>query len=1145
MEDDHGRQLNLFYDTTRRLIRLEGPDGVAIQFAYNAAGYLARVTYADSTFVEYLYDEPPHSASTTTTGLLTGTVDESGQRATTTSYLYSGWAQGTTEGEGANSEAAVYYPGPYGVPQHATVTLAGGSKRKVEFVSQRGRVVPARVTESCAECQGRVTEYSYAPSGLIAAITRNGVSTTYRYDNDLRLIEMTEAVGTTAARTRRFEWDGNSSLRVKSRSVLDAAGRLISQDQYQYDGFGNLVRHQAGTSVAQHRVTTYAYCQAIQDACVSFGQLLSVDGPLAGQGDAISYIYYADDAPGCADGLGCRYRRGDLWRVVDALGARREIDTYDGAGRILSELDRNGVATAYSYNVRGWLSSITVGAAEGQAGRSHVLKYHPNGLLREITAPDGGIIVFTYDAAKRLTRVSDGDGATISYELDAAGNRTSESVKDAAGTLRRALTRAFDPYGQVKTESAGTWSSGTATYDANGNAIGSTDALGRSSVKGYDPLQRLAESIGDSGGIAAHTAFSYDAADNLTAITDPKGLVTSYAYNAFGELEVQSSPDTGVTQVTYDAAGNIATRTDARGITATYAYDGPNRPLATSYPDAANNIGYTYDVAPSVCAIGEAFGVGRLSTMADASGQTSYCYNRFGEVVRKVQQTNGVNLTIRYAYTAAGRLAAVTYPDGMSVDYLRDVQGRISEIGVTSPGGNRQVLITGVTYLPFGPSTGWRYGKGRTLTRTFDLDYRPTGVVDSEQSLKLSIGYDAVGSLVDLNSGNQRAKLDYDALGRLIAFKDGSSGVAIEAYTYDKTGNRTSLTTAAGTSAYTYPTDSHRLAAVAGVPRTYDAAGNTITIAGSRQFAYDDTNRMSAVESGGAAVRHFGYNGKGERVHSFLGNDNTYALYDEAGHWLGDYGVGGAPIQQAIWMDDLPVGLQTATVGALSYVEPDHLGSPRVVVDPIDDTVVWKWAMEGEAFGATAPDRDPDADSVGFKLDMRTPGQRYDSNTGLNYNYYRDYDASSGRYVQSDPIGLSGGMSTYVYVGGNPLNNVDPLGLAGGPLAGYKPALGPIIIKTPTSKIPWIERFVSSLIVGKLSLGSTSVNEYGQLVPKASSLIGRASVAYALMDSTVMDCAELDCNANGIGDFLERNPNSCPAPGAGMLIVQGEKVGLP
>ncbi|URL60391.1 RHS repeat-associated core domain-containing protein [Luteibacter flocculans] len=72
--------------------------------------------------------------------------------------------------------------------------------------------------------------------------------------------------------------------------------------------------------------------------------------------------------------------------------------------------------------------------------------------------------------------------------------------------------------------------------------------------------------------------------------------------------------------------------------------------------------------------------------------------------------------------------------------------------------------------------------------------------------------------------------------------------------------------------------------------------------------------------------------------------------------------------------------------------------------------------------------RDPDSDGTRFVLDLRFPGQRYDAATGLHYNYYRDYDPATGRYVQVDPIGLAGGLNPYLYANGSPLKFIDPSG---------------------------------------------------------------------------------------------------------------------
>ena len=116
----------------------------------------------------------------------------------------------------------------------------------------------------------------------------------------------------------------------------------------------------------------------------------------------------------------------------------------------------------------------------------------------------------------------------------------------------------------------------------------------------------------------------------------------------------------------------------------------------------------------------------------------------------------------------------------------------------------------------------------------------------------------------------------------------------------------------------------------------------------------------------------------------------------------------------------------------LFHVEADALGSPRAVIDPArgaNGSVVWRWDLAGEGFGNDKPNEDPDGDDVAFVLDMRFPGQQYDSASGLNYNYFRDYESATGRYVESDPIGIDGGINTYSYVDNGPLIWIDSHGL--------------------------------------------------------------------------------------------------------------------
>ncbi|QSX76736.1 RHS repeat protein [Lysobacter arenosi] len=765
-----------------------------------------------------------------------------------------------------------------------------------------------------------------------------------------------------------------------------------------------------------------------------------MDGPRVDLDDRISYQYYAADHTDCATiPANCRWRRGDLWKLTDAVGHVTETLRYDGAGRVLSVKEPDGVIADFEYHPRGWLTPHKIrGADAATEGDDQITRidYYPTGLVSSTTLPDGRFTSYVYDAAHRLIDIVDAEGNRIHYTLDNAGNRVKEEVKGSDDTLKRTLSRVYNQLGQLQTAKDSGSHATRFTYDASGNLDTATDALGRVTNNDHDPLNRLSRTLQDVGGINAETRFHYDAQDNLTEVVDPKGLSTKYTYNAFGDLTKLESPDTGITTYGYDSAGNRTSVLDARGELARYGYDALNRLTSIGYSDASLDVAYSYDTVQPECTATESFAVGRLTRMNDGSGSTRYCYDQFGNLTRKVQVTNGQTFALRYAYTKSGQLSGMEYPDGTVVDYVRDGLGQVNEVGVALPGSTRQVLLTGASYNPFGPIAGWTFGNGRTMVRTLDLDYRPKAILSTgigAGGLNLGYGWDAVGNMASLHTSGleqpPKARFGYDALNRLTEFQDGPTGLAIEKYGYDATGNRTIFTNANGTQLYAYAAGSHRLTTVAGVPRSYDAAGNAVSIGGtSSEFKYNAVGRMSLVERDNLVAMRYDYNGKGEQVRKHLSANSAYVIYDEAGHWVGDYRNIGVPAQQVIWLDDLPVGV--ISNAQVSYIEPDHLGTPRVVIEPRRDVAVWSWDLASEAFGNSAPSQDPDADTQRFELDMRFPGQRYDAASGLNQNGYREYE-SNGRYTQSDPIGLRGGTSTYTYVASRPLTYSDPLGLEG------------------------------------------------------------------------------------------------------------------
>lgn len=1078
-----------------RLLSIEDDAHVALAtYSYDSAGRLASVQHADGTARTYVYGEADHICVDVTTGCgpaaffgyVTGIVDETNTRLSNyyfdhygrvTQSVHAGGAHDTQLSYVASNQTVVTRPG------EPTLTYTFGTdmyRRALSIQSSAG-------TET----------YQYDPAGGWMTFTdRRGVVTRTEYDTNRRVSQVIEAQSLTEQRTTVTTRPSATSKIVE---VKDASGTALQRTTTTYNARTQVQQVDVTDLTVTPNVTRstlYTYCEqsgVTAGTCPIVGLLLTVNGPRTDVSDILTYTYYQANAIGCIPGITeCQYYKGDLWKVTNAQGQVAEYLSYDAGGRPLEVKDPNGVVTDIEYTPRGLVAARKVRGTNNAVETDDLITridYQQTGLVWKVTLPDGSHTTYAYDAAQRLTGVTDDAGNKVNYALNAAGDITQEETKDVSDVLVRQISRAYNALGQLETLTDAYSRNTGFTYDANGNLDQTTDALGRIADNNYDPLNRLSRTLQDMGGIAAETKFTYDALDNLVQVNDPKLLNTVYTYNGFSDLKQLASPDTGTTSYIYDSAGNRASQTDARGKVTNYGYDALNRLTSITYPTATSlNTAYTWDTTQAACQTGETFTIGRLAKITDGSGSTTYCYDRFGRIVRKAQTIGSRTLTLRYAWNTTGQLTSTIYPDGAVVDYVYDAQGRVSEIGAKTAAGTRQVLITSVGYHPFGPPSEWRYGSGsgRLLSRTLNDNYQP-GVVQDTDTGGLSVGYefDEVGNLKKLRDGNQAEPpqriYDYDALNRLTQSQDGTSLSVLQGYTYDKTGNRTGATVSGTTTSYTYPGTSHRLSQVGSFARSYDANGNTTQAAGAvtKNYVYGDHNRMTQYLEGTTVKMNYVYNGRGEQVRKYLGANDTYSMYDESGHWIGDYqpqsGGTTATLQQAIWFGDLPVGV-FAGAGAsqkLYFVEPDALGTPRVVIDPTrgaTGTTVWKWDLAGDAFGTTAPNQDPDGDATQFVFNLRFPGQRYDSASGLNYNYFRDYDAITGRYLESDPIGLDGGITSYSYVGSRPLVWIDRAGLV--------PNVLEISCVDPVQPVCWVgvvADVATTLIGGAAIIGAASI----------------------------------------------------------------------
>ena len=228
-------------------------------------------------------------------------------------------------------------------------------------------------------------------------------------------------------------------------------------------------------------------------------------------------------------------------------------------------------------------------------------------------------------------------------------------------------------------------------------------------------------------------------------------------------------------------------------------------------------------------------------------------------------------------------------------------------------------------------------------------------------------------------------------------------------------------------------TNSHRLLSISGAsPQTFsfDAAGH-LSSDGQHSFMLDARNRVVGAANVDEDAVTYQVNGLGQRVgkSSTPGStpgstpNNQYNVYDEAGRMLGEYDA--SNLQETVYLGDLPMLLLMP--GAVHYIDADQLGTPRQI-NHASGQALWSW--ESDAFGAQTPDEDPGNTGQALRYSQRMPGQQYDTETGQHYNWNRYYSPTTGRYLQSDPIGLAGGINTFAYALGNPLTYTDPNGFA-------------------------------------------------------------------------------------------------------------------
>ncbi|MDE2422388.1 MAG: RHS repeat protein [Gammaproteobacteria bacterium] len=1044
--DNFGQTLQLTLDSSGRVTQITLPTGKSITYSYTSTGQIANVLRPGFGVKTYVYDS-------TTPNLLTGIIDEKGNRFATFTYDQNGLAISTEHAGGTNK-----YTVNYSTVGQRLVTDPRGGITTYGYQLEQGYNVASASTDNTTNA---TTSLSFDSRGNVTSSSKNGQTTTYTYDPVLNLeTSRTEAVGTPQQRTITTQYNPVLPLPV----LITEQGKTTA---YTYDGNGNVLTKTITDTTASpnvSRVWTYTYN--------TVGQKLSETNP-AGETTSYSYDNYGHlltvtDALGHVTTYGSYNALGQPTTITTPTGSVTTY-TYDDAGRVLTSavvvstdgypdpatVTQNHGLSAQIIKFLKWLlglfdlpnpfpignmGAVTLSVSATPLPSSTTTRtettsysYDPIGQLTQVQMPNGATLTYNYDAAHRLIAATDSLGNSISYTLNGAGDITQTNSQDPTGQIKLQTKQVFDTLGRVQQDLGNNGQNTTYSYDNFNNLTGTADALSRQTSSSYDPLNRK---ITDLDALGGKTQYSYNALDQLLTVTDSRNNTTSYQPNAFGENTIETSPDTGVTTRTY-SNGRLATVVDSNNITHTYSYDNLGRvitrvdgtgtgQLTTTYGYDAGTYGQGYLTSITNSVIG-------VNNVSSTISTTTYVRDSLGNVTQKSLNVPGGQaslnqyLPVQYQYLTGNNLSDIMLPSGHRITY-HYTAGKI-----TSVTSGTDTLISNIQYGPTG-IVSWTWGTGSdTNIFSTDNDGRITGVT-STGVLGRNYTYDAgnrIATIADTAAGIGTQSYTHDSLDRLTQQTLNNLTLG---YSYDANSNRTGKVqnTQGTTTQTTYAIqsstnriDTTTTGSSTALTSTYLPTGQLVSD-GVRVYSYDSAGRSATIRNGSNTIANL-YDGLGQRINKNTGTAATTFIYDESGHLLGEYDQNNAMVREYIWLGDRVIGMYSKDVpNVLLRVHTDHLGTPRAVSqgDGVSKQVLWRF--EGDAFGDIYP---TNPTTTALTMPLRMAGQYYDVEVGTSYNYFRDYQPDSGRYVESDPIGLDGGNNTYGYVGGSPLKAVDPMGL--------------------------------------------------------------------------------------------------------------------
>jgi RHS repeat-associated protein len=934
----------------------------------------------------------------------------------------------------------------YAYPSSTTTTVTDPASRTWTFTTDaNGRLTGVQRPGSSSNN----ISFAYGADGTISSVTKDGVTNSYSRStvgttatetrtnplSQQRVVTTDTSKGRPTSdkdglnRTTSYQYDAN----VRMTRITAPEGNYV---RYDYDARGNVntTTHVAKAGSGLANIVTNANFDA---TCTNIVKCNKPNSTTDAKGNVTNYTYdpthggvLTITSPAPSAGAVQPQTRITYSQVTSASGDLVYMPTKTAACQTLASCangaDEAQVITAYNGNLLP--TSVTRQDGTATLVSTSTSTYDPRGNVLTVDgqlAGSGDTTRYRYDNADQLIGVT-------SPDPDGSGPLKDRAVKysyNPDGTLWLAQ------YGTVTDQSDSAWSNFAEAYhhyrqyDSNAHVIRETlwsngvdyavtdhvyDGLGRlsCSVQYMDPAvwgpqatscaplqtngpngpDRVTQTVYDDASqptqlkvavgtsdAATERTLTYSNNGLVTSLTDGESNKTSYVYDGFDRLSQTQYPSatkgagtsnaSDYEQLGYDAASNVTSRRLRDGTSIAYGYDNLDRVTLKDLPGSESDVSYSYDL------------LGRLTGASQGGYNLTFGYDALS---RQTSDGQGWG-TISRSFDAAGRATRLTWQDGFYVDYDRLVTGELSKVrenGATSGVG---VLAT-YGYDDLGRRTSLTFGNGASQVYSYDAVGRLASLTNdlsgTANDLSVTFAYNPASQIASAVrtgdayafTGLANANTGYTQNGLNQQVTIGASSAS-----WDARGNLTADPASGKT--YTYNSENRLTSASGGVSLYYDPIG---------RLSEYDTNVSSRFMSDGAEIAVEVDNPAGNVVRRFVRGDGP---------------------------DELIAWYEGSGTSNRRFASTDERGS---VISATDSSGALVGINTYDEYGK------PGSASVGR---FQYTGQMWLPEAGV-YNYKaRMYSPTLGRFMQTDPIGYGNGPNWYAYVGSDPVNHTDPLGL--------------------------------------------------------------------------------------------------------------------